>query len=78
MENKDRPTSPITSAPFDADESYLKVSDPLLGLTKREDFAKSAMQGIVASGAHEKYSEAGIACLAVTQADALLKALESE
>jgi len=67
METKaDDPINPVA-----ADESNPATS----GTTKREDFAKAAMQGILAGGTD--LSASGVATTAVTHADALIDALNN-
>ena len=46
------------------------------GLTKREAFAMTAMQGLLAGAVHSRLSRIDYARIAVSQADALLDALE--
>ena len=46
------------------------------GLTKREYFAGLAMQGLLTSDTDCDFSECAVARMSVSQADALLKALE--
>lgn len=48
------------------------------GLTKREYFAAHALQGLLASGAHNKWTCEDAAHDAVLLADALIKALNGE
>ena len=74
MKNGDMPAMPIELNGFGqyAPEAYL-------GLTKREQFAMSAMQGLLASGATYKGSTTNrhlLSADAVAHADALLAELE--
>jgi len=79
MKNGDLPAMPIhlteaiiRAAENGADEIVNRVS----GLTKREQFAAMAMQGILAKHGDDDYQREQIASYAVAHADALLKELE--
>lgn len=48
------------------------------GLTKREEFAKAAMQGLIASDHEVNWNAKQIATFAVEQADALIAELNKE
>lgn len=71
MSNKDEPAFPevIACGP------YGNIYRGLPGLTKREEFAKAAMQGMLASS-FTVYDEKSLAQDAIKQADALLEELE--
>ena len=74
MDNGDRPASPI----FNEDGVRLEQTlyDGLvIGLTKREEFAKAAMEGMCV---HPVTDLRVIAIAAVEMADALLAALENK
>ncbi len=58
----------------DDNMQWLKQCAPSVGLSKREDFAMAAMQGICASG--PSISNSDIAIQSIDLADALLKELE--
>lgn len=71
---KTEPNEPIGFGSYEAVESARGISE---GLTKREYFAAMAMQGLCASGANDFNCDhvKHIANIAVTQADALINAL---
>ena len=71
MNNGDKPASPTT----------LTNGMVLIGLTKREEFAIRAMQGILANPHYDpprKNKLDGMAIEAIDAADALLAALEKD
>ena len=68
MHNSDMPAMPIVTKDMPVEGSG--------GLTKREYFAGLAMQGLCSVERFSDLPEVQIAGLAVTQADALLAALE--
>lgn len=83
MNNSDSPAMPITVAPTIESIEQARgcgMSSPRTihhsGLTKREDFAKAAMQGFISAGGNGMPSYEEVASLAVTYADVLLAALE--
>jgi hypothetical protein len=86
MKNGDKPISVLYGADGTLfkgqgdDESYIKETSPLIGLTKRETFAMAAMQGILASKPERDYIsiESSVTIAAVMYADELLRQLEKK
>lgn len=82
MKNADMPAMPIfnsNGAPIHYSNAGLDNDGVMAGLTKREAFAKAAMQGILAAGNVDDFvvgDEVGFASFAVSCADALLAELE--
>lgn len=84
MKNGDMPAMPVdmTNPRFVEYAKYAEsVGDKecvksLLGLTKREQFAMAAMQGLLAKHGDDDYSPASIAEYAVKHAECLLAELE--
>ena len=70
MNNADEPASPIVETNEDVCVS--------IGLTKREQFAMAAMQGLLADSETNYSKVEFMAAEAVYCADALLKALEAD
>jgi len=94
MNNGDKSAAPMTASPGYVDEhGYHVASRPsAAGFTKREELAKAARVGLLASGAAKAYIdglsedqikemdwcvESHISLMAVSQANSLLAALES-
>jgi len=78
MKNSDMPAMPILND-WDGFSSFLEgvKGGRNYGLTKREELAGRAMQGILGNQLSiDNYSVGNIAELSVLQADALLKELE--
>ena len=73
MDNADMPAMPISEEATDRIQDGIEI---YTGLTKREAFAKAAMQAILSDCRyHEEMSDIHIALASVDQADALLDAL---
>lgn len=79
LENKDLPATPAYW--YDYDSAGIQVvRDQSFGLTKREQIAAMALQGILANNMYEptrRNKLEGMAKDAVSAADALLKALDT-
>ena len=78
MNNGDMPANPVDfTYEQDVSDTCKTVHEMHTGLTKREEFAKAAMQGFLASyGQHDVEDFREIAADSVNAADALLAALE--
>ncbi|WP_043530423.1 hypothetical protein [Litchfieldella xinjiangensis] len=77
MKNADMPAMPLAEPEIWVDSfDPSKGTTEAHGLTKREDFAKAAMQGYTAAGSNGMPSPEEIARLSVATADALLDELE--
>ncbi len=72
IKNGDLPAMPVEHM----DYMHVKDKPYCNGMTKREQFAAMAMQGILAADANNDVSYPECAEWAVKQADALLEALE--
>lgn len=73
IKNGDLPAMPITPR---VDYMHIKDKPYCNGMTKREQFAAMAMQGLLAKHGDDDYQCDQIASYAVAHADALLKELE--
>ena len=84
MKNGDMPAMPVSlgadGRPWTANDlgnGYAEQCRPAFGLTKREEFAMAAMQGLLVNmGRNGFNSVIEVASEAVNAADALLSALE--
>lgn len=72
-ENGNSPAYPV---PLGPDETWAEGRGSPNGMTKREEFAKAAMQGMCAGG--WSTDPLGTAAQALAHADALLAALQGE
>jgi len=86
MKNADMPAMPVLNGdnePADMDCGYYMNSNLAIGLTKREEFAKAAMQGLLAGGycvsdGDARYRLKDVPTEAVNLADAILAELERQ
>ncbi len=76
MKNSNMPAMPIRRSVVDATDPCFNLGSK--GLTKREDFAKTAMLGLLVNIGRNGYHRDDIAGEALSQADELLKALDGD
>lgn len=78
IKNGDMPIAPIVmdnGHPYHQSQVALENHPQMIGLTKREQFAAMAMQGLLANAELERFYD-GVELMAVEKADALLAELE--
>lgn len=83
MKNGNLPASPLTGNAYEIFEAKNESGHPsydahCLGLTKREDFAKFALKGLLVNAGRNGLEFTDCAAEAVRQADALLAELEKQ
>ena len=76
MNNADMPAMPTPTVDNTGKPIYQKLRSS--GLTKREDFVKFAMNGVLATGWHSPPSSEQVVKLSLEYTDAMLAALEDK
>jgi hypothetical protein len=76
IKNGNLPAMPFTQEPYPIGAIPTRCGAMAVGLTKREQFAVMAMQGLLAKHGDDDYQCEQIASYAAAHADALLKELE--